>query len=121
MATQPNIPTNILAETQNYIVWTADEPDGETTFNVELGTVPRALDHASFERPLGHRPAVVGAHIIDRVVAVVEVKDRDRLIVQPDDLAPALRNLPHPGHRDEPASHHAHLPSSSSPGHWWMP
>ena len=34
MATQPDIPTNILAETQNYIVWTADEPDGETTFNV---------------------------------------------------------------------------------------
>jgi hypothetical protein len=39
MATQPDIPTNILAETQNYIVWTADEPDGETTFNVELGNV----------------------------------------------------------------------------------
>ena len=39
MATQPDIPTNILAETQNYIVWTADEPDGETTYNVELGNV----------------------------------------------------------------------------------
>ena len=39
MATQSDIPTNILAETQNYIVWTADEPDGEKTFNVELGNV----------------------------------------------------------------------------------
>lgn len=39
MASEPNIPTIILAETQNYMVWTADEPDGETTFNLELGTV----------------------------------------------------------------------------------
>ena len=39
MPTQPDIPTNILAETQNDIVWTADEPDGETTWNLELGNV----------------------------------------------------------------------------------
>jgi hypothetical protein len=39
MAEQPNIPTEIIAETQNFMVWTADEPDGETTYNVELGTV----------------------------------------------------------------------------------
>lgn len=34
-----NIPTNVIAESQNYLVWTADEPDGEKTFNVELGAV----------------------------------------------------------------------------------
>ena len=39
MSTEPEIPTNILAETQNYIVWTADEPDGEMTYNVELNNV----------------------------------------------------------------------------------
>ncbi len=39
MASEPSIPTNILAETQNYLVWTAQEPDGETTFNIELGNV----------------------------------------------------------------------------------
>jgi hypothetical protein len=39
MPPQPDIKTTILAETQNYIVWTADEPDGETTYNVELGNV----------------------------------------------------------------------------------
>lgn len=39
MSSDSNIPTNILAETQNYLVWTAEEPDGETTFNVELGSV----------------------------------------------------------------------------------
>jgi hypothetical protein len=39
MSSEAEIPTNILAETQNYIVWTADEPDGETTYNVELNSV----------------------------------------------------------------------------------
>ena len=39
MASEPNIPTTILAETQNYMVWTADEPDGEMTYNIELGGV----------------------------------------------------------------------------------
>ena len=31
--------TETLAETENYLVWTATEPDGETTYHVELGTV----------------------------------------------------------------------------------
>lgn len=39
MPTQPDIKTKTLAETQNYIVWTADEPDGETSYNIELGNV----------------------------------------------------------------------------------
>lgn len=39
MSSEADIPTNILAETQNYIIWTADEPDGETTYNVELNNV----------------------------------------------------------------------------------
>jgi hypothetical protein len=39
MSQDHNIPTNIIAETQNYLVWTAEEPDGEQTFNVELGAV----------------------------------------------------------------------------------
>ena len=39
MSSEADIPTSILAETQNYIVWTADEPDGETTYNVELNSV----------------------------------------------------------------------------------
>jgi len=39
MSSQPDIKTNVLTETQNYMIWTADEPDGETTYNVELGVV----------------------------------------------------------------------------------
>jgi hypothetical protein len=32
---EPSIET--LAETENYLVWKADEPDGETTYHVDLG------------------------------------------------------------------------------------
>jgi len=39
MAAQSDIKTEIIAETQNYLVYTAEEPDGETTYNIELGTV----------------------------------------------------------------------------------
>ena len=31
--------TTTLAETNNYVVWKAEEPDGETTYHVELGNV----------------------------------------------------------------------------------
>ena len=29
----------ILAETENFGLWQAEEPDGETTYHLELGTV----------------------------------------------------------------------------------
>lgn len=31
--------TNALAETDNYLIWKADEPDGETTYHLELNSV----------------------------------------------------------------------------------
>lgn len=31
--------TNVIAETENYIIWTADEPDGETTYHLELNNL----------------------------------------------------------------------------------
>ncbi len=33
------LPTKAIAETENYIVWEVEEPDGEITYHVELGTV----------------------------------------------------------------------------------
>jgi hypothetical protein len=30
---------DILSETENFSIWRAEEPDGETTYNLELGTV----------------------------------------------------------------------------------
>ncbi len=31
--------TTTIAETDNYIAWKADEPDGETTYHLELNNV----------------------------------------------------------------------------------
>lgn len=31
--------TETLAETENYVVWKAEEPDGEITYHVELNNV----------------------------------------------------------------------------------
>ena len=38
-SSSPEPTTETLAETENYLVWKAEEPDGETTFHVELGNV----------------------------------------------------------------------------------
>jgi hypothetical protein len=37
--TDDNITTTTLAETQNFMIYRADEPDGEATYHVELGQV----------------------------------------------------------------------------------
>lgn len=31
--------TTTIAETENYLAWRADEPDGETTYHLELNNV----------------------------------------------------------------------------------
>lgn len=31
--------TATLAETDNYMIWKADEPDGETTYHIELNNL----------------------------------------------------------------------------------
>jgi hypothetical protein len=33
------IPTDVLAETENYSVWLSQEPDGEVTYHIEIGGV----------------------------------------------------------------------------------
>lgn len=39
MMTESDVNTETIAETSNFILWKADEPDGETTYHLELGTV----------------------------------------------------------------------------------
>jgi hypothetical protein len=34
-----HIPTETLAETENYSAWISQEPDGETTYHIEVGNV----------------------------------------------------------------------------------
>jgi len=31
--------TVVMAETENYLAWRADEPDGETTYHLELNNI----------------------------------------------------------------------------------
>lgn len=61
MAEDPNIPTDILAETQNYIAWRAQEPDGETTYNLELGSVTLHFFQEEWDEFLNLIRAVGGA------------------------------------------------------------
>ena len=35
----PELDTDIIAETENYLAWQAEEPDGEVTFHLELNNV----------------------------------------------------------------------------------
>jgi hypothetical protein len=60
-AADPNIPTDILAETQNYIIWSANEPDGELTYNVELGSVTLHFFQEEWDEFLNLIRAVPGA------------------------------------------------------------
>ena len=35
----PELETTIIAETDNYLAWTAEEPDGERTFHLDINNV----------------------------------------------------------------------------------
>ena len=35
----PTPSTDVIAETDNYLAWRAEEPDGETTYHLELNNV----------------------------------------------------------------------------------
>ena len=37
--TSPEPTTQTLVETDNYMAWSANEPDGETTYHIELNNV----------------------------------------------------------------------------------
>lgn len=39
MTNSPDPKTQTIAETDNYLAWRAEEPDGETTFHLELNNV----------------------------------------------------------------------------------
>ena len=43
----------VLAETENISVWRADEPDAETTYHLELGTVTVHFFREEWEELLG--------------------------------------------------------------------
>ena len=36
---KPEPQTEVIAETENYLAWKAEEPDGEITYHIELNNV----------------------------------------------------------------------------------
>ena len=38
MRTEEDIPTEVLAETENYSIWMSHEPDDEITYHLEIGS-----------------------------------------------------------------------------------
>lgn len=49
MADDKDLPTHVLSETDNYVIYTADEFDGETTYHVELDKVTLHFFKEEFE------------------------------------------------------------------------
>ncbi len=49
MPKNPEPQTETLAETENYLIWKAEEPDGETTYHVELGNVTMHFFREEFD------------------------------------------------------------------------
>lgn len=39
MAEHSDIPTETLAESENFVLWVSEEPDGEVVYHVDLGAV----------------------------------------------------------------------------------
>jgi hypothetical protein len=39
MSDEPRVNTTTLAETENYLAWKSDEPDGEAIYHIEAGAV----------------------------------------------------------------------------------
>ena len=54
-----DINTTTIAETQNYLIYRADEPDGEATYHLELGQVTVHLFKEEWEEFLALARAVL--------------------------------------------------------------
>ena len=56
----PEPKTNIIAETNNFVAWTADEPDGEKTFHLELHNVTLHFFQEEWDEFMGLMRVVAG-------------------------------------------------------------
>jgi hypothetical protein len=52
--------TDVIAETDNYIAWRAEEPDGEVTYHLELNNVTLHFFREEWEELLDLMRAVTG-------------------------------------------------------------
>ncbi len=51
--------TETIAETENYMAWQADEPDGETTYHLELNNVTMHFFKEEWEEFLALARAII--------------------------------------------------------------
>lgn len=56
----PEPQTSVMAETDNYLAWQADEPDGETTYHLELNNVTLHFFQEEWEEFLKLAKELVG-------------------------------------------------------------
>lgn len=47
-----DVPVETIAETENYIAWVSQEPDGETVYHLELGPVTLHFFREEFDEVL---------------------------------------------------------------------
>lgn len=47
-----DVPVQTIAETENYVAWVSQEPDGETVYHLELGPVTLHFFREEFEEVL---------------------------------------------------------------------
>lgn len=48
-----DLDTEVIAETENYLAWRADEPDGESTYHLELNNLTVHFFKEEWEEFLG--------------------------------------------------------------------
>jgi hypothetical protein len=61
MAKDESMPeTDVIAETDNYIAWRAEEPDGEVTYHLELNNVTLHFFREEWEELLDLMRATTG-------------------------------------------------------------
>ena len=56
----PEPKTNVIAETDNLVAWTADEPDGERTYHLELHNITIHFFQEEWDEFMGLMQALVG-------------------------------------------------------------
>lgn len=56
----PEPQTSVIAETDNYLAWQADEPDGEVTYHLELNNVTLHFFQEEWEEFLKLAKELVG-------------------------------------------------------------
>ena len=49
MTSGPEIPTQTLAESENFHIWASAEPDGETVYHIDVGAVTLHLFQEEFD------------------------------------------------------------------------